>query len=293
MHARMRRRESSNSENMSLCDQASLSDLSAFDCMSLPLEDEEILFDVGSVSSICTWPLQPESGSDIESKFGGEIASIASDALSNMSLEDKPKKAGTAVWIQYEQEQRTPTKSDMDAAHCNCTSVDVILREAGVTNKAFIENFRWLVAFRNLNGHFKVSRKEHPKYGKWVENLRSQGCKKLHHRAALDAIDFNWNVRRDAWMTKYRQLQDYRQQYGTCAVPKRDALGPWVCQQRILRKQFDRNAEAGVVIKNEELHRERIRLLEAIDFWIPTATACDSAHPMVVVVDAVNVKACP
>jgi len=150
----------------------------------------------------------------------------------------------------------------------------ILKKTAGVllyerANAAFTERFIHLIAFRMHAGHYKVSKAHHPVLGKWVENLRHQGLAQPCQRQALDAIQFNWSARQDKWNAQFAALVQYKEQYGTCMVPKRwhdnPSLGSWVCQQRGLRKKLRKGMREGNLDMLKPL-QEKIDRLNKIGF---------------------------
>jgi len=148
---------------------------------------------------------------------------------------------------------------------------NTILQQLGLLNSTrvqdvkFTELLRMLSIFHSRYGHFKVSKTEFKRLGKWVENLRNQGCADPQRKEALDRLGFNWQAQVRAWEFRFQELLAYREIHGNCEVPKRykenQPLANWVRAQRSDRK------------KSKELtdkKKERFRRLDEIGFsWAP------------------------
>lgn len=88
---------------------------------------------------------------------------------------------------------------------------------------------------------------------------------------ALMAVGFVFDVRREAWKTRYDELLGFRAAYGHCNVPLHyegnPQLGVWVNRQRAAYKNY-------LSGDNPALTRERVEALEAIGFqWSQTQHA--------------------
>jgi len=166
------------------------------------------------------------------------------------TLEDVPSPLPLKKWIQAKELLRDTKRTAANQPCIEPTSFELavanaILQHLGIAENdsysSFVERFRLLVCFRMRHGHFRVPKKDYPLLGKWVENLRHQGCATEKHKQALQLVHFNWNARDDAWRAKYDELLAYKAKYGHCKVPKRctvnQSLGSWVCQQRSLLKK--------------------------------------------------------
>lgn len=84
----------------------------------------------------------------------------------------------------------------------------------------------------------------------------------------LERILMNENTfHRGKWDKRYRELIEYKREYGHCNVPKRfqdnKQLAAWVIHQRVQHKKF-------LAGKPSQINQERIIFLEKIDFkWTP------------------------
>ena len=84
--------------------------------------------------------------------------------------------------------------------------------------------------------------------------------------AALQSIGFVWAKRKGqaTWDAKYKQLQEYKSQYGDCLIPtkyaKDPALGRWVSTQR----EHYRLWKAGD--PRSKMNEEKAKLLDNIGF---------------------------
>ena len=97
---------------------------------------------------------------------------------------------------------------------------------------------------------------------------------KHKHKPSVDATDFeatdNEGIRHSQWRDKFRQLCEYKVQFGHCLVPQRYAanteLGIWVATQRVKYRWYQEG-------KTSPMTAERIRALESVGFDWGTAQA--------------------
>jgi hypothetical protein len=135
-----------------------------------------------------------------------------------------------------------------------------------------------LKKFRKEAGHCHVplSHDKYPRLGLWVKEQRrhytllKQG-KQSHmtnKRAnKLDKVGFCWDTHEATWLERLRELTDYKEEYGSCAVPtnytENPKLGTWVHHQRRQRRRFKDSKHCHITL-------ERIKALDQLGFvWYP------------------------
>lgn len=160
---------------------------------------------------------------------------------------------------------------------------------------AWESKYRQLVEFQQKYGHCRVPNNsvEYPRLGVWVRNQRRERKKLLQqqepgqeqHGAAsdpdavtstltpdrfrrLEALEFDWyKSHDDTWNDKYRQLQQYVEEFGHANVKQDDpqyfALGQWCMNQRIADRKRQRRlaheeAGASTAAATPESESERI-----------------------------------
>jgi hypothetical protein len=124
---------------------------------------------------------------------------------------------------------------------------------------------------RHCNVPLKCSK--YPKLGLWVKEQRrhytlmKQG-KPSHMTPArvkeLSCLGFRWDTHEAAFLTRLRQLKEYKDRYGTCLVPTSyPKLGTWCHHQRRQYKKWKEGKESHIT-------QERIDKLEELGFvWNP------------------------
>jgi len=125
-------------------------------------------------------------------------------------------------------------------ASAECVRYDAksILREHQICpSTSFAKWFRLLVAHRNREGNFSVSKKkDYPGLGKFVENCKSQGIATAAHKNAMIAIGFNFNfdAQDTKWNAKLNALKTFHDVNGTLVVKTTDdvKLYRWITKQR-------------------------------------------------------------
>ena len=119
-----------------------------------------------------------------------------------------------------------------------------------------------------------------PKLGQWVATQRInykfyQEGKPSHMTAVriqeLENIGFEWEPNRGAWSLRFRQLREFKVQFGHCLVPTRYSPSPelwqWVATQRNTYRLYQEG-------KSSRMTTERIQELESIGFeWEPNHVA--------------------
>ena len=128
------------------------------------------------------------------------------------------------------------------------------LKEQGWT-----ERFGELTNYKVENGDCNVPTKQGP-LGEWVSRQRQSYKKGILAQERIDlleSIDFTWEAIDEAWMARFDELVDFKNDNGDCNVPSSQGpLGRWVSEQRS-------NYKKG------KLSQERIDFLESIGFeWI-------------------------
>jgi superfamily II DNA or RNA helicase len=114
--------------------------------------------------------------------------------------------------------------------------------------------FKELLEYRSRFGSCDVPNEwsENPQLGHWVNHQR--GHKRRNEISAdrqtkLSEIGFNWSPGKsqEDWSVRYKQLVDYREQFGNCRVPARwpdnPELGAWVSKQRHLLKMGELSSD--------------------------------------------------
>ncbi|KAL3923634.1 MAG: hypothetical protein SGILL_001545 [Bacillariaceae sp.] len=118
--------------------------------------------------------------------------------------------------------------------------------------------FQQLVEYKNRHGHVCVphTSRDAPSLGRWVKRQRYQyklfqdgrtGSTMTQDRIdALESIGFVWESHEGTWEARYRELQQFHQQYGHSNVPSKypnNKLATWVkYQRRIFKLQKNREA---------------------------------------------------
>jgi Helicase associated domain len=178
---------------------------------------------------------------------------------------------------------------------------------------AWEAKYEQLVRFKERYGHCRVPNNsvEYPRLGVWVRNQRREHKKLMmleqqQHRSLvpdewspaadtesgapnsstltperlrrLEALGFDWyKSHDDTWNDKYRQLQQYVQEFGHARVrqddPEHLALGQWCMNQRVAyRKRMKRRSQepeeegSGNGGDGDELTLTRIQRLERVGF---------------------------
>ena len=84
--------------------------------------------------------------------------------------------------------------------------------------------------------------------------------------AALQSIGFVWanHKLQAAWDAKYKQVQDFKSQYGPCLIPQKYAKGPalgkWVSTQRVHYHLWKKGDPRSI------MNAEKAKLLDSIGF---------------------------
>jgi hypothetical protein len=122
-----------------------------------------------------------------------------------------------------------------------------------------------LIKYKEKHGHCRVSRnyRVQPGLGVWVNKQRvsfKNNRLSAERYQKLQAIGFTWVARRSndvQWAYMYEKLKEYKELFGTVAVPQRykghSGLGQWTSGQR---KKF----------KAGKLSEERVRKLREVGF---------------------------
>jgi len=123
--------------------------------------------------------------------------------------------------------------------------------------------FARLEAFYRKHGHGYVPafEKRYEALFDWVvEQKRAKSRLSAAQIEKLNGVDLDWNLPRgsdDAWMIEYRELIQFKKQYGHAKVPQdfkvNPALGIWVSRQRLSHSK-------------KTLSTEKIKKLQAIGF---------------------------
>jgi hypothetical protein len=105
-------------------------------------------------------------------------------------------------------------------------------------HRAWEENFKLLVDYKEQHGHCNVPQKyeQDPVLGLWVVNQRQRkDSLSAEQLSKLDDLGFSWSILR-TWNENFELLVSYKEQYGHCNVPTiyshDPILGRWVITQR-------------------------------------------------------------
>ncbi|WCK57351.1 Helicase associated domain protein (plasmid) [Aneurinibacillus sp. Ricciae_BoGa-3] len=103
--------------------------------------------------------------------------------------------------------------------------------------------FDTLVSYKNKYGDCLVPKNypENPSLGGWVITQRinnKKGVLEEDKKIKLEQLGFSWDAREEHWERMYKQLVQYKKDFGHCIVLKREnqykTLATWVSQQRKL-----------------------------------------------------------
>lgn len=103
--------------------------------------------------------------------------------------------------------------------------------------EAWMETYRRLVAYKAKHGNTCVPYifEEDPALGNWVHRQR-HSCNEIDRINLLNAIGFEWNSPKEAWMRMYRRLVAHKAKNGSTCVSfnfqEDPSLGKWVHRQR-------------------------------------------------------------
>ena len=145
------------------------------------------------------------------------------------------------------------------------------------------KRFQQLCDFKVQFGHSLVPIKHpaNPQLGQWVTKQRYLGklfqegepsCITAERIQALDSVGFEWETATAAfWSVRFRQLLEFKAQFGNCLVPNKYSatpkLGQWVSTQRTNYKMYQEG-------KPSHMTAERIQELESVGFeWEPNHNA--------------------
>ena len=164
------------------------------------------------------------------------------------------------------------------------SSVPSIVNEKKSRKYLWDSMYKLVVNFKEVNGHCNVPRyySPHPKLGAWVQTQRTQyrlANEGKHNNMyperieKLNALGFDWSPRgrhEIAWDGRIKQLKQFKEQHGTCAVPRdygeNQQLAHWVANQR---RQYILFQEG----KTTSLNEGRIQALNELGFvWKTNGT---------------------
>mmetsp|Transcript_17616 Transcript_17616/g.25272 ORF Transcript_17616/g.25272 Transcript_17616/m.25272 type:complete len:544 (+) Transcript_17616:2-1633(+) len=104
-----------------------------------------------------------------------------------------------------------------------------------------------LRSYKRENGDCLVplNHARYPQLGLWVKEQRRHRSLMIRGRHShmtkervqiLESVGFCWDSHEAAWWDKFQELQDYKEEFGDCKVPRRYAPNPqlatWIDQQR-------------------------------------------------------------
>ena len=140
--------------------------------------------------------------------------------------------------------------------------------------------FRELCEFKAQFGHclLPLRYSSNLMLGRWVANQRhgyklysegKQSGMTAQRIRELDSIEFVWDPLAADWKLRFRQLCEFKAQFGHCLLPFRYSsnpkLGRWVANQRHDYKLYSEGKQSGMT-------EQRMRELESIEFvWDPLA----------------------
>ena len=212
---------------------------------------------------------------------GPSEISPASDQ-SSASVESSNQIGSTILSASLKVEEESSSESESECeSESESTRDSISIQEMRQLNSQWNDRYQQLVKFRNKFGHCNVPLKwrMNRALGKWVSEQRlhySQWLECKHsvlseeQRALLESIGLvtkrlpshnkNWDK---SWDERYKQLLEYKEQYGNTKVPKNWAtnrqLGIWVMNQRTQYQRW-------LMGKDSTLGKERRERLEAIGF---------------------------
>lgn len=168
--------------------------------------------------------------------------------------------------------KRPASLSDQTSAAAASAAPEPAPKRRKVRFRDWSDMYNELVLYRQQHGHCDVPARDpnHPELANWVQYNR----KSYHGKASttltqerkqlLEDLDFSWDnstvTPQDRWNAKYQRLVEYKQQYGNCRVPSKEAeykdLFKWTSHQRTR-------------YKHGLLERDRIDKLDALNFeWV-------------------------
>lgn len=143
---------------------------------------------------------------------------------------------------------------------------------------AWTRHLRDLKAFRSETGHCHVplSHEKYPKLGLWVKEQRRHRTLLVQGRPShmtqdrvkiLNSVGFCWDTHEATWLERLRELKEYKNTHGNCAVPTNytanPKLGTWVHHQRRQYKRYKDGASSSIT-------KERVEILSQLGFaWHP------------------------
>mmetsp|Transcript_54429 Transcript_54429/g.80794 ORF Transcript_54429/g.80794 Transcript_54429/m.80794 type:complete len:383 (-) Transcript_54429:390-1538(-) len=191
---------------------------------------------------------------------------------------DYEKNKGLAKWIAH---QRREYRAYMKGQKSSMTENRIKAMQAAGHTVWCVRDANWekrfdeLVAYKEIKGNCLVpkSYKHNQKLADWVLEQRRQNLFLTTNRSSnltqdhvdrLNSIGFTWLCRiRSDWDSKYRELLEYKAEFGNCCVPqhyqRNKHLGKWVAKQREQYSLLMRG-------KHSLLTPERLDILNSVDF---------------------------
>jgi hypothetical protein len=139
---------------------------------------------------------------------------------------------------------------------------------------AWNERFDQLCEYMEQFGHGFTPLKysTNPKLGQWVASqrrnyrLHQEGKPSIMTAARireLESVGFEWETTRGVWNLRFRQMREFKVEFGHCRVPRKYSanpkLGQWVSTQRSTFSSYQKG-------KPSPMTAERIRELESLEF---------------------------
>ena len=156
--------------------------------------------------------------------------------------------------------------------------------------RSWEESYELLLSYKEEHGHTNVPQSDKP-LGTWVNSQRNEHTKYLRliehdskneksklpktsmtsrRKELLDDVGFVWDAVGNTWMTRYKELCEFRREHGHCVVPRSSGrLGAWVEKMRIEYKKYNMllTEEGSKHIKLKTiLTQDRVHRLDEIDF---------------------------
>jgi hypothetical protein len=155
-------------------------------------------------------------------------------------------------------------------------------------DKKWNQKIRELKAYINEHGDCNIkrgSRNDKTSLAHWVSRQRCQYVQKQKGKknclsdariAQLESMGFEWKESRvDQWKTRFKELQDFRNEFGHCKVPQKYPsnlqLGKWVQLQRY---EHDLRTKG----KHSRMNDERISELQRLGFVWKCGTRTSSVN---------------
>ena len=168
----------------------------------------------------------------------------------------------------YRYALRASGKDKENAAYLTLERIEA-LNKLGIEwtpqETAWEENFEELKEYIKVHGHMRVSKSENLELLNWIFKQRSTSdAISQERREKLKSIDFDWGMsNHDAWMKRYKELQDYVSLYNHTLIPLKDPsffeLSLWINKQRSHYKDLKEGRQTAMT-------EEYVKLLDKLGF---------------------------